>query len=143
MKTVQQVLDVKGRDVWCIEPDATVREALGRMAEKDVGALVVTEEDHPVGLIDERDYARKVIMKDRSSPQTLVKEIMSSPVHHVGPTQTVDECMTIMTAKRVRHLPVVEGSKLVGLVSIGDLVKSIITEQQSTIDQLEHYIQGY
>ena len=142
MKVVRDILKVKGSDVWCVAPDATVFDALQRMAEKEVGALVVTEADKVVGLISERDYARKVILHGRASPTTLVKEIMTSSVVYIRLDQPIDECMALMTAKRVRHLPVIEDDKLVGLISIGDLVKSIIADQQFIIEQLERYIKG-
>jgi len=142
MKVVRDILKVKGSDVWCVAPDATVFDALQRMAEKEVGALVVTEADKVVGLISERDYARKVILHGRASPTTLVKEIMTSSVVYIRLDQPIDECMALMTAKRVRHLPVIEDEKLVGLISIGDLVKSIIADQQFIIEQLERYIKG-
>lgn len=142
MKLVRDILKVKGSDVWCVAPDATVFDALQRMAEKEVGALVVTEADKVVGLISERDYARKVILHGRASPTTLVREIMTSSVVYIRLDQPIDECMALMTAKRVRHLPVIEDEKLVGLISIGDLVKSIIADQQFIIEQLERYING-
>ncbi|MBM2804140.1 MAG: hypothetical protein HW419_2033 [Deltaproteobacteria bacterium] len=142
MKTVRDILKVKGSDVWCVEPDATVFDALQRMAEKEIGALVVTQGAQVVGLISERDYARKVFLHGRASPTTLVKEIMTSPVVYIHYEQSIEECMALVTEKRIRHLPVMAEGKLVGVVSIGDLVKSIISDQQFIIEQLVRYISG-
>jgi len=142
MKTVRDILKFKGTDVWCVEPDATVFDALQRMAEKETGALIVTEGAQVVGLISERDYARKVVLQGRASPTTLVREIMISPVVYIHLNQPIEECMALMTEKRTRHLPVIEDGKLVGLISIGDIVKSIIDDQQFIIEQLVHYISG-
>ena len=140
MRTVRDILHTKGHDVWCVGPENTVFEALERMAEKQVGALVVMDGTHLAGIISERDYARKVVLLGRTSPQTLVREIMTSHVAYTHLNQSVEECMAIMTDKRFRHLPVIEQDKLVGIVSIGDLVKSIISEQKFIIEQLERYI---
>ena len=140
MQTIRDILKVKGTDVWCIEPDATVFDALQRMAEKEVGALVVTEGAQVVGLISERDYARKVFLHGRASPTTLVKEIMTSPVVYIHYEQSIEECMALVTEKRIRHLPVMAEGELVGVISIGDLVKSIISDQQFIIEQLVRYI---
>ena len=140
MKTVRDILTVKGRNVWCVDTGATVFEALGRMAEKEVGALVVMDDQTLVGIISERDYARKVVLLGRTSPNTLVKEIMTSHVAYTHLEQSVEECMAIMTDKRIRHLPVIDDGKLVGIISIGDLVKAIITDQKFIIEQLERYI---
>ncbi len=142
MNTVKQLLDVKGRDVWSIAPDETVFNAIKLMAEKGIGALAVLEGDGLIGLISERDYARKVILKDKSSKETSVRDIMTTPVIYTHSAQTLEECMALMTEKRERHLPVLEKGKLVGIISIGDLVKAIIAEQQFVIEQLEQYISG-
>lgn len=140
MNTVKQILDQKGHSVFTIGPDASVYDAIAMMAEKHVGALAVTEGDELVGLFSERDYARKGFLQGRSSPDTKVREIMTDRVMVVPPERTTEECMALMTEKRIRHLPVVEDGDLVGMVSIGDMVKAIITEQRFTIEQLEHYI---
>jgi CBS domain-containing protein len=142
METVNQLLEGKGRDVWSIDPSASVFEAIELMAEKQVGALVVIEGDRPVGIISERDYARKVILQHRSSKDTPIKDVMTTRLVYARPDQNVQECMALMTEKRIRHLPVLEGGRLVGLISIGDLVKAIIAEQQFMIEQLENYIAG-
>lgn len=140
MKTVRQLLQAKGGAIYSVSPDARVFEALKLMAEKEVGALVVLESNTLAGILSERDYARKVILQGKSSHDIPVREIMTEHVVTVQPGQTVDQCMALMTSKRIRHLPVVEGGKLVGLVSIGDLVKEVIAEQEQTIRQLESYI---
>ena len=142
MTSVRQLLDHKGRKIWSIHPDATVFDAVAKMAEKDVGSLVVMESDKLVGIITERHYARNVVLKGKTSPATPVRDIMERRVVIARPEQTVEQCMALMSDKRVRHLPVFEGNKLVGIVSIGDLVKSIIGDQKFTIDQLVHYIHG-
>jgi CBS domain-containing protein len=142
MQTVKDILRAKGYDVWSITPDATVFDALTTMAHKDVGALTVMEGEQLVGILSERDYARKVILQGKTSRTTLVREIMSSPVICVRPQQTVEECMALLTGRRIRHLPVLEDDRIIGIISIGDLVKSIITEQQFIIEQLEGYIQS-
>ena len=142
MHTVKDLLDAKGRSVWTVHPDNWVYDAIALMADKEVGALMVVENDIPVGLISERDYARKVILRDRSSRSTRVSEIMTAHVVYAREHQTVEECMAVMTARHVRHLPVLRQSQLAGIVSIGDLVKAIIADQQFIIDQLEHYIHG-
>ena len=143
MKNVIELLRVKGHQYWSVTPDTTVFDALKLMAEKNIGVLLVLEGDVLVGLLSERDYARKVILKGKSSKDTLVKEIMSEKVIYVEPEQTVEECMALMTDKHVRHLPVFEGDKLIGIISIGDVVKAIISEQEFIIEQLEHYISGH
>lgn len=142
MATIQHVLMQKGREVYNIHPNAPVIEALRLMAAHNVGALVVSDGAHLAGIVTERDYARKVILKGRTSPETPVREIMSTTVICARMDQTVEECMAIMTARAVRHLPVLEHKRLVGIVSIGDLVKSVIDDKQFIIEQLEHYIQG-
>ena len=143
MKTVAQILKSKPElAVHTIGPTATVYEAVKLMADKNVGALVVVEDGKVVGIVSERDYARKVALMARSSKDTLLRDIMSSPVMYVNPEQTSDECMAVMTENRLRHLPVMDGGQLIGLVSIGDLVKATISEQQFIIEQLEHYISG-
>jgi len=143
MKTVQQILQSKGNAFWFVAPDTMVYQALQLMAEKDVGALLVLESGAQlVGIISERDYARKVILKGKSSLDTPVREIMSRPVTAVEPQQTVEECMAVMTEKRVRHLPVLVADRVVGVVSIGDLVKASLDEKDFLIKQLENYITG-
>jgi CBS domain-containing protein len=138
--TIASILKEKGSTVWSVSPRHTVYDAIELMAEKSVGALLVMSDAKLAGIISERDYARKVILKGKSSATTLVQEIMSSPVIFVTPRHRVDECMDIMTKNRVRHLPVVEGEKVIGIVSIGDLVRWAISEQQETIEHLHNYI---
>ncbi len=140
MKTVSMVLRAKGHDVWRVSPNASVLEALKVMAEHGIGALIVMHEDRLVGLFSERDYARKVILKGKSSSTTLVREIMSSEVIVVQPSHSIKECMKLMTQHRVRHLPVLEDDRLMGILSIGDVVKAIISQQRSMIHDLEDYI---
>ncbi|MCH8928466.1 MAG: CBS domain-containing protein [Candidatus Marinimicrobia bacterium] len=142
MKIVKELLKNKGSEVWNVSPDTHVFEALEYMAEKNVGALPVIESEKIVGMFSERDYARKVILKGKASKNTLIKEIMSTTIHHVSPEQTIVECMALMTEKRIRHLPVFESDELVGLISIGDVVKAIISEQDFIMGQLENYITG-
>ena len=142
MTFVSHILQIKGHEVWWVSPDTSVYDALKLMADKNVGALVVLEGDKLVGVFSERDYARKVILKGKSSKETPVKEIMSSDVVTIRHEQSVEECMALMTNKRIRHLPVLEGNKLIGVISIGDVVKAIISEQEFTIKQLENYITG-
>ncbi len=140
MKTVAQVLANKRRPLQAIAPGATVYQALQRLAEHDIGALVVLEGDRLVGIFSERDYARKVILLGKSSKETLVSEIMTRRVLCIRPTQTVDECMALMTSHAVRHLPVLEGDRVVDILSIGDVVKGVIADQQFVIEQLETYL---
>lgn len=142
-RTVEQILRGKGYNVWSVSPDDTVYEALDVMAEKNIGAvLVLDEEGDLVGIMSERDYARKIILQRRTSRETLVRDIMTSDVVYVRPEQTVEDCMALMTDKRIRHLPVLEDGELIGVVSIGDVVKAIISEQEFIIEQLENYITG-
>ena len=142
MKTVEQLLEVKGHHVFSVSPDASVYDTIALLADKGVGALMVIDGEKPVGVVSERDYARKVILKGRSSKDTPVSEIMTTRIVYAKPKQTVQECMALMTEKHIRHLPVMADGKLLGVLSIGDLVKEIIAEQQFLIDQLEHYISG-
>src|SRR6266516_959759 len=143
MKTVAHILKSKSdQNVYTITPTASVLDALKLMAEKNVGALLVMDGEQIAGIITERDYARKIILKGRSSKDTPVRDIMTSSVMCVRPDQTSEECMVLMTENRLRHLPIIDGGKLVGLISIGDLVKDIISEQRFIIEQLEHYIAG-
>ena len=138
--SVGEIVKRKGSGVWSVTPDQTVYEAIEIMADKAVGALLVISGGALAGIISERDYARKVILQGRSSKSTLIREIMTSPVIYVGPSQAVDECMEIMTRNRIRHLPIVESEKVLGVVSIGDLVKWVISEQEETIEHLHNYI---
>ena len=142
MATVRQILDAKGHDVSTIGPDDTVYDAIKKMADENIGSLVVMDGEKIIGIITERHYARNVFLKGKTSPSTLVKDIMSTRVICAWPDQSVEECMAVMTDKAVRHLPVLENKSLVGLVSIGDLVKSIIGDQKFIIEQLERYIGG-
>ncbi len=140
MATTRHLLDRKSRAIFSIGPDEPVLEAIRLMADHHVGALLVMKGEELVGIVSERDYARKVILKGRSSADTPVAQIMSAPVITVSLSNSVQECMQLMTTKRIRHLPVMEGKKVVGMVSIGDLVKAVMEEQQQTIEQLESYI---
>ena len=140
MTLVRQLLDRKGRAIFSVEPAAVVLEAIRAMAEHHIGALLVMHGGRLEGIVSERDYARKVIIMGRSSSDTPVRDIMSSPVITVAPDDSVQKCMQIMTERRVRHLPVVDGGAVIGMVSIGDLVKAVIAEQQQQIEQLESYI---
>ncbi|MGF6774246.1 CBS domain-containing protein [Paraburkholderia sp. GAS199] len=144
MTSVAQLLKTKPNNttVFTVGADDSVYDAIKLMAEKGIGALVVTDGDSIAGIVTERDYARKVVLMDRSSKATPVRDIMSKAVRFVRPDQTTDDCMALMTERRMRHLPVIENDRLVGMVSIGDLVKNIIAEQQFTIQQLESYIHG-
>jgi CBS domain-containing protein len=141
--TISEILNHKGTQVWSISPEATVFDAIQLMADKNIGALLVTEGEKLVGILTERDYTRKVALKGKVSKQTAVKEILSGQVVHVTPDHTVEECMRLMTDHRVRHLPVLEGARILGIVSIGDLVNWIISAQTTTIEQLQTYISGY
>jgi CBS domain-containing protein len=142
MTTVKLYLQRKGSEVWSTHPEATVYEALRLMAEKDIGALLVLESGKVVGMFSERDYARKLILQGKSSKGTLVRDIMTSKVVCVSPQHTIEECMAVMTEKRIRHLPVMEADQVMGMISIGDVVKSIISEQEFVIEQLTNYITG-
>ena len=142
MTLVRHILDKKGQFVWTIRPDDTVFAAIEEMARKDVGALVVVDNGDPIGIFTERHYARDVFLKGRSTPTTVVKDVMRTGFVYVTPDRTVEECMAIMTVERVRHLPVMDDGNLVGLISIGDLVKSIIEDREFVIDQLTNYIAG-
>ncbi len=142
MMTVKEILDAKGSAVWTIAPNAKVIDALKLMDDKGIGALVVVERNRVIGVISERDYARKVVLEGKTSKDTPVKDIMTSPVYGVRLETTAEECMALMTGKHIRHLPVCENEKLLGVVSIGDVVKSIMTEQKVTIENLQNYIMG-
>lgn len=142
MKTVSEILENKGSVIWSISPEATVYEALQLMAEKRIGALLVIARDQLIGIMSERDYARKIVLQGKFSKETKVKEIMSADVIYVNPSLNTEECMALMINKRVRHLPVLENEKLVGVISIGDVVKAVIDEKEFVIDQLVHYIKG-
>jgi CBS domain-containing protein len=142
MKTVDHLLKTKTEDIWSIGPEAMVLDAIRLMAEKEIGALVVKDGDEVVGIVSERDYARKVILRGRAARETPVRDIMSTDVVFASPEQTVEHCMGMMTDERIRHLPVMSEGRLVGIISIGDLVKAIITDQQEIIEQLETYIRG-
>jgi CBS domain-containing protein len=139
---IDSVLKLKGGQIWSVAPTATVYEAIEKMSAKGIGALLVLVDGHLAGIISERDYARKVILRDRSSKQTQVQEIMTSPVVTVTPQHSVEECMRTMTENRVRHLPVVDRDKVVGIISIGDLVNWIISAHEETIGHLQSYIAG-
>ena len=142
MTTVRQLLDQKGRKVWTIRPDDTVFDAIAKMAEKDIGSLAVMDGARLVGIITERHYTRNVVLKGKTSPVTAVRDIMEGRVFVTRPEQSLEQCMALMTEKRVRHLPVLAGEEVVGIVSIGDLVKNMIDDQKFIIDQLELYIHG-
>ena len=142
MTTVRQLLQMKGHDLWTISPKATVLDALKEMAERNVGALLVVEGDQLVGIFSERDYARYVVLEGRTAEDTRVSEIMTPRVVYVRPEQTLEDCMALMTDKHIRHLPVLDTDRLVGIISIGDVVKEIISDQEFTIRNLENYITG-
>ncbi len=141
-KTVKDILKGKGYDIWAVTPDDSVYEALKLMADKNVGAVLVMDSGRLVGILSERDYARRVIFKGKLTENTPVHEVMTEKVLWVRPDQSVEECMALMTDKRVRHLPVFEDDELIGVISIGDVVKAIISHQEFMIEQLEHYITG-
>lgn len=142
MITVGELLERKGHGIWSVGPEDTVYNAIKLMDERGVGALAVLKEGTLVGMLSERDYARRVILKGRSSKETKVREIMTSQVYYTFPSQTVEDCMIVMSERRIRHLPVLKGDELIGMISLGDLVKDIIAEQKFIIEQLEHYIAG-
>jgi len=140
MTTARQVLDEKGRNVCSVGPDETVYDAIRKMAEENIGSLLVVENDKPIGIFTERQYARNVVLKGRASPTTRIREVMETKLLYTRPDQSVEECMAVMTDKRIHHLPVIDQGKLIGIVSIGDLVKTIISNQKFLIDQLVHFI---
>ncbi|MGF6857554.1 CBS domain-containing protein [Paraburkholderia sp. CI3] len=143
MASVAELLRAKAsRTVWSIEASASVRNAISIMAHREVGALIATHDGRIAGIVTERDYARKIVLMERSSTNTPVRDIMATAVRYVSPEQTTDECMAIMTEHRIRHLPVISAGQVTGMVSIGDLIKNLISEQEHTIRQLEHYIHG-
>ncbi len=142
MKLIKHLLDKKGRHIISIKPEDSVLDAIRLMAEKGIGSLVVMEDQEMLGIMSERDYARKVIIKGRSSESTAVSEIMTANVFTTSSSETVNDCMSVMTEKKIRHLPVVEDNAVIGMISIGDLVEAIIADQQEEIEQLEHYISG-
>ncbi|MEX2481830.1 MAG: CBS domain-containing protein [Gammaproteobacteria bacterium] len=142
MQSIRQLLDTKGHQVWSVNAETTVYDALRLMAAKEIGALLVMQNGHIAGIVSERDYARKIILEGKSSLTTPVAEIMTREVLHTNPSQSVNDAMALMTDKRVRHLPVLENGRLLGIISIGDLVKTIIAEQEFVIGQLESYIAG-
>ena len=142
MKLIKHLLDRKGRDIISVKPEISVLDAIRLMAEEGIGSLVVMEDQELLGIMSERDYARKVIIKGRSSESTAVSEIMTANVFTTSSSETVNDCMSVMTEKKIRHLPVVEDNVVIGMISIGDLVEAIIADQQEEIEQLEHYISG-
>ena len=142
MTTIAQLLKAKGKQIWSVEPKATIFEALEIMSEKGIGALLVMEDGKLKGIFSERDYARKVILKGKSSKETPVGELMTKKVFYIDPQKTTNDCMAMMTAKRIRHVPVIEDNQVMGIVTIGDVVNQIISEQEVTINHLENYITG-
>jgi len=142
MTTIAQLLNAKGDQIWSVEPKATIFEALEIMSEKEIGALLVMEDGKLTGIFSERDYARKVILKGKSSKETPVGELMTKKVFYIDPQKTINDCMAMMTAKRIRHVPVIEDNQVMGIVTIGDVVNQIISEQEVTINHLENYITG-
>jgi CBS domain-containing protein len=143
MRTVKDILNSKGSEVWSVGPDDTVFNAIKLMADKSIGALLVMDGEKLIGIVTERDYARKVVLEGKSSREAAISEVMTTKILCVSPERTIDECMALMTDKRVRHLPVLDHKQVVGFVSIGDLVKAVMSEQKVLIDQLQHYISGY
>ena len=142
MNTIGQLLESKSKDIWSIAPNATVFEALRIMAQKNVGVLLVIDKEKLVGIFSERDYARKVILEGKSSKDTAVGELMTKDVYYIAPKNTLHESLAVMTSRRIRHMPVLENDRLIGIVSIGDVVKQIIANQEFTIRELEKYISG-
>ena len=142
MTTIAQLLNAKGDQIWSVEPKATIFEALEIMSEKEIGALLVMEDGKLTGIFSERDYARKVILKGKSSKETPVGELMTKKVFYIDSQKTLNDCMAMMTAKRIRHVPVIEDNQVMGIVTIGDVVNQIISEQEVTINHLENYITG-
>lgn len=142
MQLVSQILAAKGNEVWSVSPDASVFDALELMADKSIGAVLVCENDELVGVMSERDYARKVILLGKASKNTPVRDIMSTRIFYVRPDQTIEDCMALMSNKRIRHLPVMKDDKMIGVLSIGDVVNAIISEKEYLIEQLENYIAG-
>ena len=142
MTTIAQLLNAKGNQIWSVEPKATIFEALEVMSEKEIGALLVMEDGKLMGIFSERDYARKVILKGKSSKETPVGELMTKKVFYIDPQKTINDCMAMMTAKRIRHVPVIEDNQVMGIITIGDVVNQIISEQEITINHLENYITG-
>ena len=142
MTTIAQLLNAKGDQIWSVEPKATIFEALEIMSEKEIGALLVMEDRKLTGIFSERDYARKVILKGKSSKETPVGELMTKKVFYIDPQKNINDCMAMMTAKRIRHVPVIEDNQVMGIVTIGDVVNQIISEQEVTINHLENYITG-
>ena len=142
MTTIAQLLNAKGKQIWSVEPKATIFQALEIMSEKGIGALLVMEDGKLTGIFSERDYARKVILKDKSSKETPVGELMTKKVFYIDSQKTINDCMAMMTAKRIRHVPVIDDNQVMGIVTIGDVVKQIISEQEVTIHHLENYITG-
>ena len=142
MTTIAQLLNAKGDQIWSVEPKATIFEALEIMSEKEIGALLVMEDGKLTGIFSERDYARKVILKGKSSKETQVGELMTKKVFYIDSQKTINDCMAMMTAKRIRHVPVIEDNQVMGIITIGDVVNQIISEQEVTINHLENYITG-
>ena len=140
--TIEKILCQKNREIWSVSPDATVYDAIALMAEKNVGALLVTENERLVGIVSERDYSRKVMLRGKTSRNSIVREIMTTELTIAHPRETIEECLRFMTEKRIRHLPVIADGSLRGVISIGDLVKEVISAQSATLDQLRDYISG-